>query len=54
MLETFAVVADPATVADAIRSRYAGLADRLTPYLPYTPGERDAFWQGLAANLESA
>jgi probable F420-dependent oxidoreductase len=54
MLETFAVVADPATVADAIRSRYAGLADRLTPYLPYTPGERDTFWQGLAAELKSA
>jgi hypothetical protein len=27
--------------------RYRGLADRLTLYMPFVPGERDAFWKSL-------
>ncbi len=53
MLETFAVVAEPGSLAGAIRRRYAGLADRLTPYLPYIPGTRDDFWRDLAAELKA-
>jgi probable F420-dependent oxidoreductase len=51
MLRTFAVVADPGDLAAALRERYHGLADRLTLYLPFRPGERDLFWQNLAGDL---
>ncbi len=54
MLETFAVVAEPEAVGGALRRRYDGLADRLTPYLPYSPGTRDRFWHNLAAELAAA
>lgn len=48
MLNTFAVIAEPEHLAEALKSRYNGLADRLTPYLPFIPGERDGFWRSLA------
>ncbi len=47
MLHTFAVIATPDQLAAALLSRYNVLADRLTPYLPFIPGERDAFWKNL-------
>lgn len=47
MLETFAVVAKPAELPGALRSRYAGLVDRLALYLPFIPGERDDFWRSF-------
>jgi probable F420-dependent oxidoreductase len=50
ILRTFAVVADPADLAAALHERYAGLADRLTLYLPFVPGERDDFWRTLLHN----
>ena len=51
MLQTFAVVARPEELAGALRQRYHGLADRLTLYLPFRPGERDSFWKDLAIGL---
>jgi hypothetical protein len=54
MLETFAVVATPDDLGGALRARYQGLADRLTLYLPFSPGDRDAFWSRLAADLHDA
>jgi probable F420-dependent oxidoreductase len=51
MLETFAVVADEASLARVLHDRYDGLADRLTLYVPFRPGERDTFWRKLAADL---
>ena len=48
MLETFCLVTDQASLPAALKERYAGLADRLTLYLPFTPGEKDAFWQKMA------
>lgn len=47
MLETFALVAPPDRIAQAVRARYRGLADRVTPYLPFVPGDRDSFWLEL-------
>lgn len=47
MLETFAVVASPAELPDALSDRYSGLVDRLGLYLPFVPGERDGFWRHL-------
>ncbi len=47
MLATFAVPATPETLAEALEERYQGLVDRITPYVPFVPGERDEFWRKL-------
>jgi hypothetical protein len=48
MLNTFAtLVSSPAELKAALSERYQGLADRLTLYIPFVPGERDAFWKEL-------
>jgi probable F420-dependent oxidoreductase len=49
MIHTFAVISKQSSLAAALKSRYNGLADRITPYIPFIPGERDDFWQSLAA-----
>ena len=49
ILETFCVVSDEAGLPAALKARYQGLADRLTLYTPFTPGERDGFWKKLIA-----
>ncbi len=54
MLRTFAVVAPEADLPAALRERYAGLADRLSLYTPYSPGTRDAFWARLVQELGAA
>jgi len=51
MLETFALVCDPADLPTRLLERYNGLADRLGLYLPFVPGERDAFWESLIQGL---
>lgn len=47
ILETFCIVSDEASLPARLKDRYDGLADRLTLYSPFTPGERDAFWKRL-------
>jgi hypothetical protein len=47
ILETFTVVAPPDKLGAAVKGRYQGLADRLTLYTPFIPGERDDFWKDL-------
>lgn len=44
MLEKFAVVGSEVDLPEALKDRYVGLADRLTLYVPFVPGERDDFW----------
>ena len=53
ILETFAVVADPIDVPAVLLERYQGLANRLTLYTPYIPGERDSFWKNLITTMKS-
>jgi len=53
ILETFGVVASPGELGAAIRERYQGLADRLTLYIPFNPGERDDFWKHLIADTKA-
>jgi len=48
MLREFCLITPEAELADALKERYAGIADRLTLYLPFTPGEKDGFWRELA------
>jgi len=45
MLGTFAAVVDASELTAALSERYGGVADRLALYLPFVPGERDAFWK---------
>ncbi len=53
MLAEFMTEAEtPAQLAAALRERYTGLADRLALYLPFTPGEKDAWWAELVKNFQ--
>lgn len=53
ILNAFAVDADPKDVPAALVERYQGLADRLTLYIPFIPGERDGFWDNLISSIRS-
>jgi probable F420-dependent oxidoreductase len=52
MLNTFAVVAEPTKLADALLERYQGLSERLLLYLPLRPGERDNFWKTIINTIK--
>jgi probable F420-dependent oxidoreductase len=52
MLQACAVVATPDELATQLKERYAGLADRLGLYLPFLPGERDAFWRAFLHEMK--
>jgi probable F420-dependent oxidoreductase len=47
MLDTFAVIASPAQLADRLHERYATLLDRISPYRRFDPD--DPIWAALAA-----
>jgi probable F420-dependent oxidoreductase len=51
MLESLATYASPAELGKKLTQKYHGLADRLTLYLPYQPGLKDAFWEQLTAEM---
>lgn len=47
MLETFAVTAREEELPDRLVGRYQNLADRLSLYTPFIPGQRDFMWKAL-------
>jgi probable F420-dependent oxidoreductase len=47
ILQTFCLVTDADSLPEKLKERYAGLADRLALYTPFTPGEKDDFWKRL-------
>jgi probable F420-dependent oxidoreductase len=49
MLETFCAYGPIDRLKQVLVVRYQDLADRLTLYVPFIPGERDSFWQALLA-----
>ena len=51
MLNEFSLVTDDASLAAGLKSRYEGIADRLVLYTPFIPGEKDAWWKGLAKEV---
>jgi len=51
MLAEFCLVTEGARLGSDLKRRYAGLADRLALYIPFTPGERDDWWKDLAASV---
>jgi probable F420-dependent oxidoreductase len=48
MLNEFCLHTTEANLAADLKARYEGLADRLTLYTPFVPGEKDAWWKRLA------
>jgi probable F420-dependent oxidoreductase len=47
ILQTFCLVSDADSLPAKLKERYKGIADRLTLYTPFTPGEKDGFWKKL-------
>jgi len=47
MLSEFCLVTEEDKLADELKKRYEGIADRLTLYTPFVPGEKDEWWRGL-------
>ena len=52
MLNEFCLVTDTENLASELKKRYDGIADRLTLYSPFVPGEKDEWWRGLAKEFE--
>jgi len=52
MLSEFCVVTGEASLASELKKRYDGIADRLTLYSPFVPGERDEWWRGLTQKFK--
>jgi probable F420-dependent oxidoreductase len=50
MLATFGTLGDTEALPAALFERYHGIADRITVYIPFIPGERDGFWENLLLN----
>jgi probable F420-dependent oxidoreductase len=53
MLAEFCLVTEEGRLARELRQRYDGIADRLTIYTAFTPGEKDEWWRGLATEFNS-
>jgi len=51
MLDEFCLVTDEAHAAAGLKERYGGVADRLTLYTAFVPGEKDAFWKSLRSQF---
>ncbi len=53
MLNEFCLVTDESKLADELKKRYADVADRLTIYTPFVPGEKDEWWSELTKGINS-
>jgi probable F420-dependent oxidoreductase len=51
MLNEFCLVTEEDKLASELKKRYDGIADRLTLYTPFVPGERDEWWKSLASQI---
>ena len=51
MLAAFAIEAAPDEIGPALEDRYDGLIDRVALYIPFVPGERDAFWRTVVESV---
>ena len=52
MLSEFCLVTEEGKLADELKKRYDGIADRLTLYTPFAPGERDEWWEKLVGSFQ--
>lgn len=51
MLKEFCLVTEEDKLADELKKRYESIADRLSVYTPFVPGEKDEWWRALARNF---
>ena len=47
MLNEFCLVTEEDKLASELKKRYEDIADRLTLYTPFVPGERDEWWKSI-------
>jgi len=47
MLSEFCLVTEEDKLVHELKNRYDGIADRLSVYTPFVPGEKDEWWKGL-------
>lgn len=53
MLGEFCLITKQETLSSDLKKRYEGIADRLTLYTPFVPGERDEWWRKLAMEFNT-
>ena len=51
MLSEFCLITEEQKLADELKKRYEGIADRLALYVPFVAGERDEWWRKLAIDF---
>lgn len=51
MLSEFCLVSEESKLADELKKRYDGIANRLTVYTPFVSGEKYEWWKGLAKSF---
>lgn len=54
MLNEFCLVTDENRLANDLKKKYNGIADRLTLYTPFIPKEKDAWWKKLAEEFSES
>jgi alkanesulfonate monooxygenase SsuD/methylene tetrahydromethanopterin reductase-like flavin-dependent oxidoreductase (luciferase family) len=54
MLAEFCLVTEEDKLAEELQKRYDGVADRLTVYTAFVPGERDKWWRELAEHFQKS
>jgi probable F420-dependent oxidoreductase len=54
MLAEFCLLTEEDTLADELKKRYDGIADRLTLYTAFVPGEKDEWWRELAEHFRKS
>ena len=53
ILNEFCLVTEGGKLAVELTNRYEGIADRLTIYTPFVPGERDRWWRELTGSFRT-
>ncbi|GAB1471031.1 LLM class F420-dependent oxidoreductase [Chloroflexota bacterium] len=53
MLSEFCLMTTQENLAVDLKKRFDGIADRITLYTPFIPGEKDVWWQNLAKAFNS-
>ncbi|MBE7433417.1 MAG: TIGR03617 family F420-dependent LLM class oxidoreductase [Anaerolineales bacterium] len=48
MLNEFCLMTTQENLASDLKKRFGGIADRITLYTPFVPGEKDEWWKNLA------
>lgn len=53
MLAEFCLIASQEHLARDLKKRFEGVADRITLYTPFIPGEKDAWWKQLTDSFQN-